>query len=158
KRGTVEVPVTMSWATANRKVKLQPNAPLLPATYYHIIFDPGIVCSDGRVLGWDEDYWFKTAGTAATAVTIAAAPTSLGAQVTVNLSSAATVRTVICNIAGRVVAELVERDLPAGLSTLVWNGKGSSGTKVPAGTYLVRVEAMGAEGTQATALTPVQVR
>ncbi|MEN6644398.1 MAG: FlgD immunoglobulin-like domain containing protein, partial [Armatimonadia bacterium] len=148
--GITTVKTTMTWATANRKIKLRPASNLAPNTYYHVIIDPGIVCVGGRVLNWSEDYWFKTAPAATVAaVSVAAAPTASGAQVTVNLSSAATVRTVICNIAGRVVAELSERDLPAGLSTLVWNGKGSSGTKVPAGTYLVRVDAMGAEGTQA---------
>ncbi|MEN6642666.1 MAG: right-handed parallel beta-helix repeat-containing protein, partial [Armatimonadia bacterium] len=144
KRGTTVVPAVMTWVTAERKVKLRPKAALLPDTYYRINLDPGIVCVGGRTLGWGENYWFKTApAAAAAAVSVAAAPTAAGAQVTVNLSSAATVRTVICNIAGRVVAELGERDLPAGLTSLAWNGKGGSGTRVPAGTYLVRVEAKG---------------
>ncbi|MEN6643929.1 MAG: Ig-like domain-containing protein [Armatimonadia bacterium] len=160
KLGTTKIiPTVMTWVTAERKVKLRPKSPLLPNTYYRINIDPGITCTSGRVLGWGENYWFKTAPAAASAaVSVAAAPTAGGAQVTVNLSSAATVRTVICNIAGRVVAELAERELPAGVSSLLWNGKSSSGTNVPAGTYLVRVVAIGTEGTQTTAVAPLQVR
>ncbi|MEN6641876.1 MAG: NosD domain-containing protein [Armatimonadia bacterium] len=159
KRGTTAVPAVMTWVTAHRKVKLRPKVELLPDTYYRVNVDSGIVCTDGRVLGWGENYWFKTApATASTAMSITAAPTAAGAQVTLSLSTAARVRTVVCNIAGRVVAELAERDLPAGVSSLVWNGKGKGGTRVPLGTYLVRVEARGAEGAQATALTAVQLR
>ncbi|MEN6643053.1 MAG: Ig-like domain-containing protein [Armatimonadia bacterium] len=160
KLGTTKVvPATMTWVTAERKVKLRPRVPLLPNTYYRVNLDTGITCTSGRVLGWGENYWFKTAPAAVSAaVSVAAAPTAGGAQVSVNLSSAATVRTVICNIAGRVVAELAERELPAGVSSLVWNGRGTSGTKVPAGCYLVRVEAKGGEGAVASAMVPLQVR
>ncbi|MEN6547906.1 MAG: FlgD immunoglobulin-like domain containing protein, partial [Armatimonadia bacterium] len=157
KRGTTVVPTTMTWVTAERKVKLRPKTPLLPGTYYRMNVDPGIECTSGRVLGWGENYWFETAASSG-AVSVAAAPTAAGAQVTVNLSAAATVRTVICNIAGRVVAELAERELPAGVNSLVWNGRGNGGSKVPAGTYLVKVEAKGAEGTQTTAVTSLQIR
>ncbi|MEN6644413.1 MAG: FlgD immunoglobulin-like domain containing protein [Armatimonadia bacterium] len=158
-QGANLVPGAAMWIKPNLKVRFTPKASLAATTQFEVRLASGIVCSTGRVLGWSESYNFTTAGSgAATVVTISAAPTAMGAQVTVNLSSAATVRTVICNIAGRVVAQLPQRELEAGVSSLVWNGKGSSGTKVPAGTYLVRVEAMGAEGTQATALTPLQVR
>ncbi|MEN6402817.1 MAG: S8 family serine peptidase, partial [Armatimonadia bacterium] len=160
KLGTTKViPTVMTWATAERKVKLRPKTALLPNTYYRINIDPGIVCTSGRVLGWGENYWFKTAAATTTAsVSVAAAPTAAGAQVTVNLSAAATVRTVICNLAGRVVAELAERDLPAGVNSLVWNGRGNNGTRVPAGSYLVRVEAKGAEGQLTSAMVAVQMR
>ncbi|MEN6643054.1 MAG: Ig-like domain-containing protein [Armatimonadia bacterium] len=159
KLGTTKVvPATMTWVTAERKVKLRPKAPLLPNTYYRVNLDPGITCKSGRVLGWGENYWFKTAPAAASAaVSVAAVGTVEGAQVTVNLSSAATVRTVICNIAGRVVAELAERELPAGVSSLVWNGRSRNGSKVPAGTYLVRVEANASEGTQTTAMAALHI-
>ena len=157
KLNTKVIPTVMTWVTAERKVKLRPKTPLQPGTYYRMNVDPGIVCTSGRVLGWGENYWFQTAASSS-AVSVAAAPTAAGAQVTVNLSSAATVRTLIWNIAGRVVAELAERDLPAGVNSLLWNGRGNSGSKVPAGTYLVKVVAKGAEGTQTTAVTSLQIR
>ena len=160
KLGTTKViPTVMTWVTAEKKIKLRPKSPLLPNTYYRINIDPGITCTSGRVLGWGENYWFKTApATTTAAVTVAAAPTAGGAELTVNLTSAATVRTVITNIAGRAVAELPERDLPAGVSSLLWNGKSNTGSKVPAGTYLVRVEATGSGGTQTAAVAPLQIR
>ncbi|MEN6403091.1 MAG: M6 family metalloprotease domain-containing protein [Armatimonadia bacterium] len=147
------------WVTPNVKVRFTPTRPLLANTSYQVRLASGIICTGGRVLGWSEEYNFQTAGPAgASAVTVAAVPTAMGAQVTVNLSDAARVRTVICNIAGRVVAELSEKDLPAGVSSLVWNGRSNSGSKVPAGTYLVRVEARGSDGQQTSALTPLQLR
>lgn len=160
KLGTTKViPTVMTWVTAEKKIKLRPKSPLLPNTYYRINIDPGITCTSGRVLGWGENYWFKTApATTTAAVTVAAALTAGGAELTVNLTSAATVRTVITNIAGRVVAELPERDLPSGVSSLLWNGKSNSGSKVPSGTYLIRVVAIGNEGEQTTAIAPLQVR
>lgn len=147
------------WLKANQKVRFTPKSPLLAGTDYQVRLASGVMCLSGRVLGWSEEYNFQTAAADGRGVVmVAAAPTALGAQVTVNLSSAATVRTVICNIAGRIVAELPQQDLPAGLTSLLWNGKGNSGTKVPAGSYLVRVQAMRADGTQTTALGSLQLR
>jgi flagellar hook assembly protein FlgD len=51
-----------------------------------------------------------------------------------------------------------EQSLPQGLSTLNWNGMTTLGTKVPAGTYLVRVTARSAEGTQAQGLTTLSLK
>ncbi|MEN6544495.1 MAG: Ig-like domain-containing protein, partial [Armatimonadia bacterium] len=156
---TTVVSTSMTWVTAERKIKLRPRSALLPNTYYRINIDPGIQCTSGRVLGWGENYWFKTApATTTAAVSVAASPTAAGAQFTVNLTSVATVRTMISNIAGRVIAELPERDLPSGVSSLLWNGRSNSGTKVPAGAYLVRVEAKGEEGQQVSAVAPLHVR
>lgn len=53
-----------------------------------------------------------------------------------------------------VLAELPQRNLPSGVSSL----QSSTGTNVPAGTYLVRVVAIGNEGEQTTAIAPLQVR
>ncbi|MEN6305709.1 MAG: Ig-like domain-containing protein [Armatimonadia bacterium] len=158
-RGTALVHGSAKWVTPNLRVRFTPTRPLTPGTAYEVRLASGIACTSGRVLGWGEEYDFQTAGaTGAGALSVAAAPTAMGAQVTVNLSVAASVRTVICNIAGRVVAELAERELPAGVSSLVWNGRSRGGSKVPAGCYLVRVEAKGSEGAVATAMVPLQVR
>ncbi|MEN6645249.1 MAG: right-handed parallel beta-helix repeat-containing protein [Armatimonadia bacterium] len=150
---------TMTWVTPGRKIKLRPTSNLLRSTRYYINLNPGIVCVGGRVLGWSESSWFETvASSSPAAVTVAASPTAAGAQFSVNLNSVATVRTMISNIAGRVIAELPERDLPAGVSSLLWNGRSNSGTKVPAGAYLVRVEAKGEEGQRVSAVAPLHVR
>ncbi|NPV49451.1 MAG: hypothetical protein HPY69_21110 [Armatimonadetes bacterium] len=76
-------------------------------------------------------------------------------QVVVSLSAAANVRATITNLAGIVVAELPARDLAAGISTLSWNGVGTSGSKVPGGVYLVRVTAATADGSQTSVLAPL---
>ncbi|MEN6641040.1 MAG: Ig-like domain-containing protein, partial [Armatimonadia bacterium] len=158
-RGTTLVSGSAKWLIANQKVRFTPTKALLPNTAYQVRLASGILCTSGRVLGWAEEYNFQTAGAAgAGAVTVAAAPTATGAQLTVNLSSAATVRTIICNIAGRVVAELPEQNLPSGVSSLLWNGKSATGSKVPAGSYLVKVMARGEGGTQTCAITPLALR
>jgi hypothetical protein len=96
-------------------------------------------------------------GDAAVAVNAAAVPTARGAQVSVSLSSAAAVSVSICNIAGREIAALPPADLPAGVSTLLWNGLSANGTKAPPGRYLVRVTARSAGGAQANALTTLML-
>lgn len=157
--GDVPIPGRYTWCVPNVKVRFNPTPTLRSNTRYRIHLTPGVRCSSGRVLGWREDYFFRTApATAPATVAVAASPTAAGAQVTVNLGSAASVQAVICNIAGRVVAELPERDLPSGVSSLLWNGKSRTGSNVPAGNYLVRVTARGAEGAQTSAVTPLMLR
>jgi hypothetical protein len=87
-----------------------------------------------------------------------AGTTGGGAQLTVSLSSAANVQVTIANIAGRTVAALPSSDLPAGVSTLLWNGQSGSGCKVPAGSYVARLTARGEDGGQAQALAMLTVR
>lgn len=158
-RGPNLVPGSARWVWQDRKVRFIPDSPLQPNTQYQVRLANGIECTSTRVLGWSEEYTFQTAGLDdGRVMAVAAAPTAGGAQVTVNLSSAADVRTVICNIAGRVVAELPEQTLPAGVSSLLWNGKSTTGSNVPAGNYLVKITACGAAGTQTSAVTPLMLR
>jgi hypothetical protein len=82
---------------------------------------------------------------------VASCGTGGGAQITVNLSAAATVEVSVTNLAGREVAVLTERDLPEGISVIPWDGRSTSGTRVPAGRYVVRVTARSADGRQAEA-------
>jgi len=90
-------------------------------------------------------------------MTTAAAGTGGGAaQITISLTSAAVVRVTILNVAGREVAALPEAALDAGVSTLVWDGRGKSGTRTPPGQYLVRIAAMSSEGLAATAIAPLR--
>lgn len=88
-------------------------------------------------------------------VTLAAVPTGVGAQLTVNLSDAADVTVRVRNLAGREVATLHPGQLPAGVTPLVWNGLSASGTRVPSGTYLLEVQAAGAGGASSMALGSV---
>lgn len=89
----------------------------------------------------------------ATFVTATAGSSGSGlAQITVNLTAAASVQASVLSLAGRTVAVLPQQDLPEGLSTLLWNGRSTSGTKAPSGRYLVRVTAKGDGGNQTQAL------
>lgn len=85
-----------------------------------------------------------------------ATPTSGGgAQFTVSLRGSAEVAVTITNLAGRDVATLPARTLSGGISTLAWNGRSARGLRVPAGTYLARLSARGAEGERNEAVVKV---
>jgi len=99
---------------------------------------------------------FTTAAAAPVSMSAAVARTAGGAQINVNLSAAAEVSVVICNVAGRVVAQLPGRALPAGVSTLLWNGRSSAGTAVPSGVYLVHVEGSSPDGGRSNCLTTLR--
>lgn len=100
-----------------------------------------------------------TASAASSLVASAVAQATVqGAQVTLTLSADATVGIQILNLAGRVVATLPEAALSAGTQTVLWNRRGQAGTRAPAGSYLVRCTARTVEGTQAQALTSLQLR
>ncbi|MEI6499744.1 MAG: right-handed parallel beta-helix repeat-containing protein [Armatimonadota bacterium] len=78
-------------------------------------------------------------------------------QIAVNLTSAASVQVSVLNLAGREVVALPEQNLQQGLSTLLWNGSSSRGTKAPAGRYLVRVLARGEGGDRSQVLTSLSL-
>jgi hypothetical protein len=52
----------------------------------------------------------------------------------------------IFDVAGRRVATVLDRDLPAGLHTAMWDGRDASGNEVSAGIYFYRLEAGPREG------------
>jgi hypothetical protein len=54
------------------------------------------------------------------------------------------VRITVHDPAGRVIATLLDADEPEGVNDVVWNGRSSSGTDVPAGIYFGRLEVAGA--------------
>lgn len=54
------------------------------------------------------------------------------------------------------MATLPERELPAGVSSLVWSGKSTAGTRVPAGRYFAAIAGAGTEGAVAHTQVPFQ--
>ena len=84
----------------------------------------------------------------------AAVPSRVGgAEVLFTLFSPAEVSVTLVNIAGRPVATVCrERLAEAGLQRLVWSGRSDQGVPVPSGIYLLRINARGQDGQQATAL------
>ncbi|HWN82605.1 MAG TPA: FlgD immunoglobulin-like domain containing protein, partial [Candidatus Udaeobacter sp.] len=61
--------------------------------------------------------------------------------ITYSLATAGRARLRLFDATGRVVATLVDADLPAGEHTAIWNGQTVRGESVPAGTYFYRLEA-----------------
>ena len=95
-------------------------------------------------------------GASALAMTALAVPTRSGVtQITVSLSSAATVQATITNLAGRVIATLPERELPPGLTTVAWDGRRGNGTRTPSGRYLVRLRALTGSGVATNCIMPI---
>ncbi len=78
-----------------------------------------------------------------------------GVSVSYTLSAPARVTVEVLNIAGRVVATIGGDVAPAGVSTVAWNARSSTGTVCPAGRYLVRISARAEDGQQVQALVPV---
>ena len=98
------------------------------------------------------------AGGAALTASVLATPTSAGAEVCVTLSADASVTAEVLNIAGRPVRTIVQdRAMPAGMTTVAWNGRSQNGLAVPSGTYLVRVTAREPDGGSVTALQPLML-
>jgi Tol biopolymer transport system component len=145
---------TFSWV--GRKLTFNPTHDLLPGTTYKVIVAKGARSRDGVSVARGFMWTFTTRPAASAAVTVASAPTALGAQITLSLASAAEVNVSIRNLAGREVAVLAPGTLAAGLHSLLWDGKSKAGTKAPAGVYLVEVAADGADGTRAKAVTALR--
>jgi hypothetical protein len=84
---------------------------------------------------------------------VAAVPTAAGAEIAFSLSAPAEVTVSVLNIAGRPVATAARsQEMGAGAQRVVWSGRTLSGTRAPAGRYLVRIEARGEEGQAVQAL------
>jgi hypothetical protein len=82
---------------------------------------------------------------------------SSAAQVVFSLSAAADVDLDVLNIAGRAVRNISMGQRPAGRTTMSWNLRDRSGTLVPSGLYLVRLQARDADGRQSRALRTLQI-
>ncbi len=78
------------------------------------------------------------------------------ATVAFRLSEGATVDCVIRNAAGRIIRHVVrEKTCPAGVTTLVWDGRSDAGTVAPPGRYLVEVIATSERMERATGVRTV---
>ncbi len=78
---------------------------------------------------------------------MSAQPTGQGAQITFALSGPATCDLEILNIAGRRVRQvLAGSPQPAGTRAVLWDGRNQGGARVPAGQYLVKLQARDEQG------------
>jgi len=101
----------------------------------------------------------KVASTQVSGVTMTGASalaTARGAEVVFTLSADANVSAEVLNIAGRLVGRVcTDRASTAGVNVLLWDGRSATGTRVPAGRYLVRVMARSEDGAQTQSLVPL---
>ena len=146
------------WLQPGKVMAFTPTDPLPTDTVCQATIDAGIEKQDGGVTSWSEHFSFTTAEcTVLAGVSALAVPTANGgAQITVNLAASAQVSAEIINLAGTTVATLAPREAAAGVNTLLWDGRSTRGTKVPAGQYLVRVQALGANGSASSCLAALK--
>ncbi len=76
---------------------------------------------------------------AALSLAVATNPFAVSTRLVYNLPSAGRVRLAVYDIAGRLVNDLVDRDAPAGVHEVVWNGTESRGAAVASGIYFARL-------------------
>jgi hypothetical protein len=139
------------------------NSPCLDAGDPASAFKKEPSPNGGRInLGFDGNtaYASKSPGSAAagvTGLTVAAVPTAQGAELVVRLAAAADVTVMVRSIAGRPVAQVAAGQLDAGSHTVLWNALGTTGTRVPAGTYVVQVVAQAGDGSRTTAMAVLKL-
>jgi hypothetical protein len=91
-------------------------------------------------------------------LSVAAAPSHAGAEVSLRLLAPAAIDARVLNLAGRPVRRLATgRECPAGTSRLLWDGRDDGGLSVPAGNYLVEVLARVADGSQSRGLCSLMI-
>ncbi|MHB8994363.1 MAG: FlgD immunoglobulin-like domain containing protein [Armatimonadota bacterium] len=138
------------------KCTFNPAQNLQPNRRYQVKIARAAVSKLGVRMAEQKIWNFTTAPAAAPAMAVSAMPTASGAQVTVNLSAAADVTVAIRNLAGREIAVLRPGQMPAGVHSLLWNGKSSSGTTAPGGVYLLQVSARTESGAGCVAMTSLR--
>ena len=91
---------------------------------------------------------------------VTATPTAGGAQVAFTLNRDASVTVEILNVAGRAIRTLTAGSpvAAAAVTTLVWDGSSTLGTRAPNGRYLVRITAQTEDGEQASGMAAVSLR
>ncbi len=105
------------------------------------------------------DPHFRSSSTPSQLMGVTALPTASGAEICFTLSAPASVSADVLNIAGRSVKHIVtDRVCDSGPQSLAWNGSSDFGTRVPHGSYLVRVSVFGDDGQRSERLTTLQVR
>lgn len=87
-----------------------------------------------------------------------AAPNPFSSQTTFNffLPSPGQIRLVVYDVAGRLVATLADERKDQGQHHVEWNGKDSSGNRIPSGAYFVQLESNGERRTQKVVVLDAQ--
>lgn len=152
---------TFSWPTPNTVMRFTPSQKLRLNVPYKVQIAPGLMLDNGLRKWYGDSFTFTTGSLSSSSLWLhgAAAPTpNGGAQITVQLSKPAAVQARIRNLAGREIAVLPEINADLGTTTLLWNGHSTRGLAVPAGQYLVHIQALDAEGHSASIIVPLPLR
>lgn len=81
-----------------------------------------------------------------------------GAEIVFTLSTEASVDVTILNIAGRPIRQLAAtQPCVRGVNRLYWDGRSTSGTRVPAGRYIVTMTARHEDGQQTRRICPLAI-
>ena len=75
--------------------------------------------------------------------TIAPNPTSGTSTITFGLPRSTAVRMTVVDVSGKRVRTLIAGERPAGIQTVVWDGRAESGGPLPAGVYFLNLKAEG---------------
>jgi flagellar hook assembly protein FlgD len=68
-------------------------------------------------------------------------PFNPSTEISFSLPTTSHVKLEVLNIMGQVVKTIVDRAMPAGTHTVIWNGESSTGEVVGSGVYFYRIEA-----------------
>ncbi|MBM3501119.1 MAG: hypothetical protein FJX74_20905, partial [Armatimonadetes bacterium] len=132
---------------------------LNPGVYwYRFVASDGFSAAQGVPTQWTRGPVIDSGAAAAQITSATAVATGRGAQITFSLSTPATVRAEVLNVAGRPVRTLAPKDCDAGSRTLLWDGMSAAGLPVPDGLYLISLTARDAGGGEARALSRVYLR
>lgn len=125
------------------------NFPVTPGAYdttYNGGYDVFISRLDFIPVGIEEDYWPQPKPSLSLYLSAPLPnPTSGSISYSINLARKTHARVRIFDASGRLVQTLVDKRLPAGLSSFTWNPDKS---KIPNGTYILRVDAEGMSQTR----------
>ncbi len=80
-----------------------------------------------------------------------------GFAIDYTLSAEAQVQVTITDALGKPVATVVQSSRAAGVHSATWNGRDNRGVALPAGSYLVRIEATSPDGERARNMTPLVI-
>jgi hypothetical protein len=100
-----------------------------------------------------------TAAASPVIMSLGAAATNVGAQITFGLASEADVTVQVLNLAGRPIRTIAaDKPSASGTQMVPWNGRGDTGLRVPSGRYIIHITARSHDGDQSTRLTAVTLR
>jgi serine protease len=127
--------------------------------YYRFNFADGIGTATGAPSKWTAGPTITGTLSAGMVTSLSAQQTNAGAQLTFSLSDDAAVTATVMNVAGRPVRTIArDKSMEAGMNMLLWDRRSETGLAVPAGLYMVRVEAKLDDGQTTSAMATLAVR